>query len=108
MAGMDRASMDISPRWSNWPWWPVDLGAISMASVLSLRRKRSFITDVEITRKSRVEDRFKVGIKPVDDGTVIDHIAKGRSPEEIWDRIYRIRTHTEAQCAEFSRCLPFR
>lgn len=54
-------------------------------------KERSFITDVEITRKSRVEDRFKVGIKPVDDGTVIDHIAKGRSPEEIWDRIYRIR-----------------
>ncbi len=54
-------------------------------------KEKSFITEVPITRKSRVEDRFKVGIKPVDDGTVIDHIAKGRTPEEIWDCIYRIR-----------------
>ncbi len=55
------------------------------------RKKTSFITEVPITRKSHVEDRFKVGIKPVDDGTVVDHIAKGRTPEEIWDRIYRIQ-----------------
>lgn len=53
--------------------------------------EESFITEVPITRKSRVEDRFKVGIKPVDDGTVIDHIAKGQTPEEIWDRIDKIR-----------------
>jgi aspartate carbamoyltransferase len=58
---------------------------------ISEPREKSFITEVPITRKSRVEDRFKVGIKPVDDGTVIDHIAKGRTPEEIWDRIYKIR-----------------
>ena len=54
-------------------------------------KEESFIAEVPVTRKTRVEDRFKVGIKPVDDGTVIDHIAKGRSPEEIWDRIYKIR-----------------
>lgn len=55
------------------------------------RKEKSFITEVPISHKSRVEDRFKVGIKPVDDGTVIDHIAKGRTPEEIWDRINKIR-----------------
>lgn len=50
-----------------------------------------FVKDIPITRKTHVEDRFKVGIKPVDDGTVIDHIAKGKSLEEIWDRISKIR-----------------
>ena len=51
----------------------------------------SFVTEVPLVRKTRVEDRFKVGIKPVDDGTVIDHIAKGRPEREIWDRIDKIR-----------------
>lgn len=55
------------------------------------KKDESFITDVPITRKTHVEDRFKVGIKPVDHGTVIDHIAKGKTPEEIWDRISKIR-----------------
>ena len=54
-------------------------------------KDESFITEVAVTRQSRVEDRFKVGIKPVDDGTVIDHIAKGRTPGDIWDCIYKIR-----------------
>ena len=51
----------------------------------------TFITDISVTRKTHVKDRFKVGIKPVDNGTVIDHIAKGKSLEEIWDSIARIR-----------------
>ncbi len=34
---------------------------------------------------------YKVGIKPVDNGLVIDHIASGRTPAEIWDRIDKIR-----------------
>jgi aspartate carbamoyltransferase len=55
------------------------------------RLEESFITEVPVVRKSHVKDRFKVGIKPVDNGTVIDHIAKGRSEEEIWNRVDRIR-----------------
>ena len=51
----------------------------------------SFITDIAVTRKTHVEDRFKVGIKPVDNGTVIDHIAKGYELDFIWDRITKIR-----------------
>ena len=51
----------------------------------------SFITEVPVTRKTQVEDRFKVGIKPVDDGIVIDHIAKGRAEGVIWNRIDKIR-----------------
>ncbi len=51
----------------------------------------SFITEVPLTRKSQVEDRFKVGIKPVDDGTVIDHIGSGLPVSEIWDRVDKVR-----------------
>lgn len=54
-------------------------------------REDNFITETPITRKSRVEDRFKIGIKPVDEGTVIDHIAKGLPEDQIWDRIDNIR-----------------
>ena len=50
-----------------------------------------YIIDVPVTRKSLVQDRYKVGIKPVDEGIVIDHIAVGESIEEIWDQINRIR-----------------
>jgi len=53
--------------------------------------KEPFVTEVPITRKSHVQDRFKVGIKPVDNGTVIDHIAKGRPVAEIWNRVDKIR-----------------
>ncbi|MDC7219735.1 MAG: aspartate carbamoyltransferase [Spirochaetales bacterium] len=50
-----------------------------------------YIEAVPVTRKSRVQDRYKVGIKPVDEGIVIDHIASGEDIGEIWDRINRIR-----------------
>jgi aspartate carbamoyltransferase len=45
----------------------------------------------EATRESSAKPDFKVGIKPVQKGIVIDHIAKGKSPEEIWDQITKIR-----------------
>lgn len=54
-------------------------------------KKEPFITEVPITRKSHIEDRFKIGIKPVDEGIVIDHIAKGLPEAEIWNRIDKIR-----------------
>jgi len=54
-------------------------------------KDNSFVTEIPVTRKTHVEDRFKVGIKPVHDGLVIDHIATGKPLEEIWDRISRIR-----------------
>jgi aspartate carbamoyltransferase len=55
------------------------------------RQDDSFVTEIPVTRQTHVEDRFKVGIKPVDNGLVIDHIAKGMQLEEIWDRISKIR-----------------
>ena len=51
----------------------------------------SFIEEVPVVRKTRVEDRYKVGIKPVDEGTVIDHIARGLPEGEIWDRVDKVR-----------------
>jgi aspartate carbamoyltransferase len=53
--------------------------------------KESFITEVPISGTSQVEDRFKVGIKPVDEGAVIDHIAKGQPESEIWNRVDKVR-----------------
>lgn len=53
---------------------------------------QEYIEDIPVTRKSHVKDRYKVGIKPVDQGIVIDHIGKGESLEEIWTLINRIRT----------------
>ncbi len=51
----------------------------------------SFITEIPITRKTDVKDRFKVGIKPVENGTVIDHIAKGMHEQEIWNQVDKVR-----------------
>ncbi len=63
----------------------------SGASPEAESEEESFITEVTGLQKSHVEDRFKVGIKPVDEGIVIDHIAKGMDLEEIWNRIDKIR-----------------
>ncbi len=34
---------------------------------------------------------YKIGIKPVQDGIVIDHIGRGRTPAEIWSQIDKVR-----------------
>lgn len=46
---------------------------------------------VEVPARSRRKPDYRIGIKPVSDGIVIDHIGKGRSPAEIWDQIDKIR-----------------
>lgn len=66
-------------------------GAFGGSGPSTEREDDSYITEAAVTRKTCIEDRFKVGIKPVDDGTVIDHIAKGLPEKEIWDRIDKIR-----------------
>lgn len=51
-----------------------------------------FIVPAPITDGTKgVQKEGKRGIKPVDNGTVIDHIAKGKSPEEIYSTIVKIR-----------------
>lgn len=46
---------------------------------------------VEAPVSTRVKPEYKVGIKPVESGLVIDHIAAGKPIEEIWGRIDKIR-----------------
>ncbi|PKL09026.1 MAG: bifunctional aspartate carbamoyltransferase catalytic subunit/aspartate carbamoyltransferase regulatory subunit, partial [Spirochaetae bacterium HGW-Spirochaetae-7] len=46
---------------------------------------------VEAPTSSAHKPEYKVGIKPVDSGLVIDHIASGAPVEEIWNRIDKIR-----------------
>ncbi len=48
-----------------------------------------FVVEAPILKRAKPE--CKVGIKPVDTGLVIDHIASGRPLKEIWDRIDKIR-----------------
>jgi aspartate carbamoyltransferase len=48
-----------------------------------------FIKEAPVLQHNKPE--YKVGIKPVENGLVIDHIATGRSIEEIWERIDTIR-----------------
>ncbi len=48
-----------------------------------------FVHEVEALRRSKPD--YKVGIKPVQNGIVIDHIGRDSSPREIWDQIDKIR-----------------
>ncbi|OHD43090.1 MAG: aspartate carbamoyltransferase, partial [Spirochaetes bacterium GWE1_60_18] len=48
-----------------------------------------FVLEVPVARHNKPE--YKVGIKPVDMGLVIDHIASGQSLQAIWDQIDKIR-----------------
>ncbi|MBU0954800.1 MAG: aspartate carbamoyltransferase [Spirochaetes bacterium] len=48
-----------------------------------------FVTEVPVVQHAKPE--YKVGIKPVDNGLVIDHIASGQKLQSIWDQIDKIR-----------------
>jgi aspartate carbamoyltransferase len=48
-----------------------------------------FIFDAPITKKQKRE--YKIGIRPVENGLVIDHIGKGKPPQIIWEHISTIR-----------------
>ncbi len=48
-----------------------------------------FVKEADI--KVKVKHDYKVGIKPVDNGIVIDHIGKGKDIERVWDHINKIR-----------------
>jgi len=56
--------------------------------------EEEFVIEAATTGASaapRAKPEYKVGIKPVDNGLVIDHIASGRPVAQIWDRIDKIR-----------------
>ena len=48
--------------------------------------------------RSGKKPEYKVGIKPVDDGIVIDHIGKGRDIRNIWNQIDQIRHIMQLNC----------
>jgi len=52
----------------------------------------------EVSPQRRRKPEYKIGIKPVESGIVIDHIGKGRTPEEIWDQIDKIRRILHLHC----------
>jgi aspartate carbamoyltransferase len=55
-----------------------------------------FVEEAEI--KSDKKPEYKVGIKPVDQGIVIDHIGRGKDIESIWDQIDQIRHIMHLNC----------
>lgn len=50
----------------------------------------SFVKEMPLNSRPKVSE-YKVGIKPVENGIVIDHISCGSSIEGIWSNIDRIR-----------------
>lgn len=48
-----------------------------------------FIHEAPLRSSSKPE--YKIGIRPVEDGIVIDHIGTGDQPRQIWDHISKIR-----------------
>jgi len=59
---------------------------------------QNFIESVEVKHESHVQDKYKVGIKPVDHGIVIDHIGRGEDQEVIWNMIDKIRRILKLNC----------
>ncbi len=55
-----------------------------------------FIEEAHV--KSDKKPEYKVGIKPVDDGIVIDHIGRGRDIRSIWKQIDQIRRIMQLDC----------
>ncbi|MBN1697018.1 MAG: bifunctional aspartate carbamoyltransferase catalytic subunit/aspartate carbamoyltransferase regulatory subunit [Spirochaetales bacterium] len=54
-----------------------------------LRFQDDFIKEAEPHDQPKTE--YKVGIKPIENGIVIDHIGRGDNVDTIWDHIYKIR-----------------
>ena len=48
--------------------------------------------------KGKKKNGYKVGIKPVEDGIVIDHIGRGHDLEIIWNQIDKIRHIMKLNC----------
>ncbi|ADN01671.1 aspartate carbamoyltransferase [Spirochaeta thermophila] len=55
-----------------------------------------FVQEVEV--RPRRKPDYKVGIKPVENGIVIDHIGMGKDPASIWNQIDKIRRILRLDC----------
>lgn len=66
------------------------LGAdFSGTSIVPQSFDGSFIFEAQVVHRKKRE--YKIGIRPVENGMVIDHIGKGKSPQVIWEHISTIR-----------------
>jgi aspartate carbamoyltransferase len=57
-----------------------------------------FVEEATVKSDSKPEPEYKVGIKPVDEGIVIDHIGKGKDIRSIWNQIDQIRQIMQLNC----------
>jgi aspartate carbamoyltransferase len=55
-----------------------------------------FVEEAEVRPKQKPD--YKIGIKPVENGIVIDHIGRGKDPESIWNHIDQIRQILGLNC----------
>ncbi len=64
------------------------------------RRTPDFPDDFveEVAAESKKKPEYKIGIKQVETGIVIDHIGKGQTGREIWDHINKIRKILNLNC----------
>lgn len=61
-------------------------------SLVNDNTENNFIEDINIQNRSiNTKPQQKIGIKPVENGIVIDHIAQGQVTSQIWNRIDIIR-----------------
>ncbi len=50
-----------------------------------------FVNEATILPKKSNKPEYRKAIRPIEDGIVIDHIARGEKPSDIWEIITRIR-----------------
>lgn len=55
------------------------------------RKTEEFVKEVRPRSSEQKRHDFKIGIIPITNGIVIDHIGKGDSVETIWEHIHKIR-----------------
>ena len=69
-----------------------DLGTdFSGAPHKELEIGEEFVQESAVEGGGRKQEEYKIGIKPVERGIVIDHIGRGRDVKLIWDHIDKIR-----------------
>jgi aspartate carbamoyltransferase len=68
-------------------------GTIGSDFTGTAKEKKDFQDDFveESAIRQNKKPEYKVGIKPVENGLVIDHVWKGGTPQQIWDHIDKIR-----------------
>merc|ERR1719420_2318056 len=64
---------------------------VPLESISSLQKSSDFIE--VLTKPERSQKEFDMGIYPITNGVVIDHIARGNDYKRVWDRMFKVRTN---------------